>query len=291
MEQEILRHKKINEVLVTVLIFNLLVAVAKIFCGFFINSSSMTADGFHSLSDGMSNIIGIIGMKFCLPNKDADHPYGHAKYETLFALGIAAMLLMVAINLVKQGIFHIFHPANTQVDTVSFFVMIFTIAVNFLVMVYEYKKGKMLKSEILVVDSMHTKSDIFISLAVIISLIGVKIGFKIIDPIVTFIIAGFISHTAFEIIKEKSGVLCDAVAIKDIDEIKKVVMCINGVCNCHNIRSRGSLDNIYLDLHVEIDGNIRFEDSHVMSHLIGKEIMKKFPNVVDVLVHMEPISK
>ncbi|MEW6011876.1 MAG: cation diffusion facilitator family transporter [Elusimicrobiota bacterium] len=282
-------YNQVANVLWIVLILNWLVAGAKIAAGMFYDSASMTADGFHSLSDGMSNIIGLIGIRFCLPIKDDCHPYGHKKYETLFSLGIAAMLIMVAINLGKQGITRILHPVTPQVDFISFVVMVITIIVNVSVMVYEYRKGKQLQSDILVVDSMHTRADIFTSFSVIIALIGVKIGFPIIDPIVTFVIAVFIAYAAFEIIKEQSRVLCDAAAITDLDKIKKIVLAIDGVKNCHKIRSRGRLDDVFLDLHVQMDAKVPLGKAHEISHSIQKEISQNFPNIVDVMVHMEPV--
>lgn len=284
-------YGEVKKVLWIVLLLNWIVAAAKMIAGILSGSASMTADGFHSLSDGMSNIIGLVGIRFCLPTKDQEHPYGHKKYETLFSLGIAAMLLMVALNLAKQGITRLFNPVTPQVDTISFVVMIVTIIINITVMTYEYRKGKKLQSDLLIVDSIHTKADIFTSFSVIIALIGVKMGFPIIDPIVTFVIAGFITHTAIKIIREQSGILCDAVAINDIDKIKAIVLNIEGVKGCHKIRSRGRLDDVYLDLHVQIDGNITLKNVHLMNHNIQTEIIEKFPNIVDVMVHMEPATQ
>ncbi len=283
-------YQEVQKVLWIVLFLNWAVAAAKIIYGFISRSASMTADGFHSLSDGTSNIIGLVGIHFSSQPKDADHPYGHRKYETLFALGIAAMLIMVAINLIEKGIGRIFKPVVPQVNIISFAIMFITTIVNIVVMIYEYRRGKKLQSDILVIDSMHTRADIFTSISVIVALVGVKLGFPIVDPIVTFVISGFIAYSAFEIIKQESGILCDAVAIADTDKIKNLVLGIKGVRNCHRIRTRGRLDDIHLDLHVEVDGNITMSDSHHLSHTIQKEIIKKFPEIVDIIVHMEPAS-
>ncbi len=103
-------YREIQKVLWLVLVLNWAVAAAKIIYGYMTGSTSMTADGFHSLADGTSNIIGLIGIHFCSQPTDEDHPYGHKKYETLFALGIAAMLLIVAFNLGKAGIGRIINP-------------------------------------------------------------------------------------------------------------------------------------------------------------------------------------
>jgi cation diffusion facilitator family transporter len=281
-------YREIQKVLWIVLVLNWAVATAKMIYGYISGSTSMTADGFHSLSDGISNIIGLVGIRFCSQPKDEDHPYGHKKYETLFALGIAAMLLIVAFNLGKAGVGRIINPIVPQVDFISFAVMIITTMVNITVMIYEYRRGKQLQSDILVVDSMHTRADIFTSVSVIAALVFVKLGMPIADPVITLVIAGFIAHSAFVIIREEAGILCDAIAITDTKKIEAAVLRIKGVKSCHKIRSRGRLDDVHLDLHIQIDADMTMRDSHLLNHTIQKEIMSVFPQIVDVLVHMEP---
>ncbi len=285
-----MHYQKVRNVLWIVLALNWAVAAAKIIYGLKTSTESMTADGFHSLSDGSSNLIGLLGIRFCSKPKDEGHPYGHKKYETLFALGIAGMLIMVALNLGREGIERIFNPITPQVDIVSFSVMLITLTVNIFVMRYEFKRGKQLQSDILVVDSMHTRADIFTSLTVIVSLIASKLGFPVIDPIVTLVIAGFIAFSAFMIIREESGILCDASALSDNDakKIEEVVRSIEGVRSCHKIRSRGRLDDVFIDLHVQVEGNMSMLDAHQLSHVIQTKIMQAFPQIVDVIVHMEP---
>jgi cation diffusion facilitator family transporter len=284
-------YREIQNVLWIVLVLNWAVAAAKMIYGYMSGSTSMTADGFHSLSDGTSNVIGIIGIHFSSQPKDEDHPYGHKKYETLFALGIAAMLLIVAFNIGKGGVGRIINPIVPQVNFVSFAVMIITVLVNITVMIYEYRRGKQLQSDILVVDSMHTRADIFTSVSVIVALVCVKLGFPIIDPVITLVIAAFIAYSAFIIIREEAGILCDAIAITDTKKIEAAVLLIKGVKSCHKIRTRGRPDDVHLDLHIQIDADMTMRDSHLLNHTIQKEVMSAFPQIVDVLVHMEPVSR
>jgi cation diffusion facilitator family transporter len=281
-------YRMVQRVLWIVLVLNWLVAAAKMVYGLISHSSSMTADGFHSLSDGISNLIGLVGIYFCSQPKDDDHPYGHKKFETLFALGIAAMLLMVAFNLARQGVLRISNPVTPTVDLASFIVMFVTLTVNVLVMTYEYRRGKALHSDILVVDSMHTRADIFTSISVIVALVAVKLGYPIMDPIITLVISGFIAWSAWEIIREESGILCDAVAIADPSKIVAVVLRIDGVRGCHKLRSRGRLDDVHIDLHVQVDGDMTLNESHELSHRVQADIIAAFPEVSDVLVHLEP---
>ena len=160
-------YKGIRNVLLLILILNWAGALAKIIYGLITRCESMSADGFHSLSDGASNIIGIIGIHFACQPVDKDHPYGHRKYETFFSLGIAALLFILAFNLAKEGVHHLIEPLKNapRVDFKSFIIMLVTMAVNSRVMHYEHKKGVKLHSDILISDALHTKADIFTSIS------------------------------------------------------------------------------------------------------------------------------
>lgn len=281
-------YQKIRKILIIVLALNWTVALAKIIYGLSSRCFSMTADGFHSLSDGTANLIGITGIHFACQPVDKNHPYGHKKYETLFSLGIAAMLFLVSLNLLKQGWQRLRHPVFFQADLGAFTVMLVTLAVNISVMRYEYKKGKALKSDILVADSLHTRADIFTSFAVIISLIVTKLGFPLIDPLVTILIALFIGYAAFQIAKQSSDVLCDTAVFIDDQKVRDIVLKTEGVAACHKIRSRGRIDDIYIDLHVQVNPNMHINNAHQISYRIEEAIKTAIPGITDVVVHMEP---
>jgi len=293
MDTSIQRHyKEIRRILILILLLNWAVAFAKIFYGLLTRCASMTADGFHSLSDGASNIIGIIGIHFACQPKDQDHPYGHKKYETLFSLVIAALLFIVAFNLAKEGISRLYNPTKPpRIDLISFIVMTCTMMVNLWVMHYERKKGELLRSDILISDSMHTKADIFTSISVIIALVVVKLGYPLLDPITAIIISLFIAHAGYDIVKQSSAVLCDTAVILDDKKITDIVLGVKGVKACHKIRSRGRPDDINIDLHVQVDSNMHIENAHKVSYAIEEAIKSGIPEVTDVVVHMEPKEK
>jgi len=282
-------YDRIRQVLIIVLVLNWLVAAAKIIYGLFTKCASMTADGLHSLSDGTSNIIGLIGIHFACQPKDSDHPYGHKKYETFFSLGIAALLFLVCIELLKEGIKRLSHPVAPQIDIISFVIMLVTLTVNVWVMTYERKRGDALKSDILVSDALHTRADIFTSLSVIITLFAIKLGFVWLDAAATLLIACFIAYAAFEIIKDSSRILCDTVAT-DGGRIVDIVLTVKGVKACHKIRTRGRPDDIYVDLHVQVNPDMHVDEAHKISYAIEAAIKKAIPEVTDVVVHIEPLS-
>lgn len=283
--------QEIRRVLWIVLILNWAVALAKVIVGLLSRSASMTADGFHSFADGASNIVGLVGVAFASADKDADHPYGHKKFETFFSLGIAFMLGLVCVQLFQGGIHRLLHPTTPEVSLLSFVVMGGTLLVNILVMTYEHRKGVALKSDILVADAKHTKADILTSLTVIASLIAVELGFPIMDALMTLVISGFIAHAAFEIIQDSAKVLCDEAVIKDTKKLEAVVLTVAGVKSCHKIRSRGRQDDVNVDLHVQLDPMMPLEKAHAISHEIEDMIKRVMPEVSDVIVHVEPVRK
>jgi len=252
-------------------------------------SGSMFADGIHSFSDGASNIIGMIGIWVASNPPDEDHPYGHQKYETFSALAISTFLFVVCFFIIKGAITRFFHPVVPEVTSLSFVVMIVTMFVALGVTLYERRVAKELKSDLLMSDALHTQTDVLTSLAVIVALIGTRMGFPIVDPIVSLVIAAVIGWAAFGIIKESSDVLCDKVVL-DEKEIKRVAMTIPGVKDCHEVRTRGRKDYIYVDLHILVDSTLSVEAAHEIANNIEDTIKEKIQGVFDVFVHIEPLS-
>lgn len=278
---------QVRKVLIATLILNVLVALAKAVYGFITNSVAMVSDGFHSFFDGASNVIGLVGIRIASNPPDEKHPYGHKKYETLFTIIIAVMLFTTCFEILKK-VYQSFHKDHkTLVTQTSFLIMIMTTGVNIFVMLYEKRKGKQLGSEFLIADAKHTKSDILVSLTVIASLVFSRMGYPHADVIVGLIITIFIARIGYEILKDASNVLVDTVCL-NTRAVESLVNSLDGVRGCHDIRTRGSENSIYLDLHVLVDRNLSTEKSHGIADSIEKTIKREFPSVVDIVVHVEP---
>ena len=281
------KFKQIRRILVVILVLNWLVAFSKIVYGVITQCASMIADGVHSFGDGASNVIGLVGIWAAARPRDESHPYGHKKFETFATLGIAVILFIAALNILKDAFARIFHPVTPDVTSFSFMIMAVTVIINFFVMRYEYKKGQQFSSDILVCDSMHTRSDIFASLGVIGTLVAIKIGFPFLDTIVASLIAILIAKAGLEILKKSSDVLCDASALSDTI-IEGVVNKVPGIRSIHNIRTHGRKDDIHVDLHVIIKAKMPVEDAHRLSHKIESELKGQIPGITNVNIHMEP---
>ena len=282
------KFKKIKNVLWIILFANVLVALLKIVIGSKIQSSSMTADGFHSLTDGTSNIIGIIGIGLAVKPKDEDHPYGHKKFETLAGLGIAMMLFFVSATIIKEAFTKFFNPTTPNISAESIIVLVVTLIINIFVTNYESRVVKDLNSDILTADAAHTRSDVFVSIGVLGTLIALKLGLPpIIDPIISLVIAGLIIHTGYEIFKDTASILVDKYVL-DNNAVLELLKAFPEVKNVHRIRSRGREDDMFVDLHIMVDGGFTVNEAHALSHNIEENIKKTINENAEVIIHIEP---
>jgi cation diffusion facilitator family transporter len=261
--------------------------VAKLVLGYATGAVSIVSDGYHSLTDSASNIIGLVGLRAARKPPDLDHPYGHRKYETLAAAGIFVFLLLAVLEIGRTALKHLGAPHPPEITAVSFGIMLATLAVNTGVYRYESGRGRTLNSELLLADAMHTRSDMMATVGVLIALGGVWLGHPLFDPIGGIAIAVLIAHTGYEVARDTSGILSDRVVV-DEEDIRQIVMSVPDVLGCHHIRSRGSADHVFLDLHVWMSGDARLRDAHLLSHVVKDRIIERYPQIVDAIIHIEP---
>lgn len=283
------RYRKIRNIMILILFLNLAVSFAKISYGLLTNTLSMQSDGYHSLFDGISNIVGLVVIQAASKPPDAEHPYGHRKFETLASVFIAVLLISVAFKIVSSSFSRFGNGDVPEVTSISFAIMIGTMVVNYFITTYEYRSGTKLQSEILVADSIHTKSDIYVSLSVIIGLIAIKAGFPIIDPLIALVIAGLIIHVGYSIISKNISVLLDHSQL-DPDDVCEVAYSVEGVLECSMIRTRGVPGNIFLDMRIGVDDDISIVESHAIAHQVEDRLKQQFDGIQDVVIHIKPVS-
>lgn len=285
-----MNFQKIKRVLWFTLGLNIVVAISKIALGILTGTISILSDGIHSGFDSLTNIVGLIGIKFAERPADKDHPYGHRKYEAIASQIIFTFLVIAGWKIGENVFEKISNPAiiHTDIPWLTFLVLVCCMIIDAVVAWYESKKGRELKSTILTADSKHTKSHYATTGAVILGTLGIKIGLPpIIDPIAACVVIVFIGKLAFDIFKETSSILSDK-ALVDIKKIKKLVESVGGIKSCHQIRSRGDEDHIFLDIHIIIAPNLSLETAHEICHEISGKIQEQIPEIKDVTVHPEP---
>jgi cation diffusion facilitator family transporter len=281
------RYSEVSTVLWRVLFANLAVAFAKIALGYYSGAVSIVSDGFHSLTDSASNLAGLVGVSVARRPPDANHPYGHRKYETMASIGIMVFLILVLIQVLVAAAERLMRGGTPRVFPEGIGLMTVTLVVNLFVVSYELRAGRRLKSELLLADAKHTRSDVLTSVAVLGALIGVWLGYPILDPMAALLVAGFIGYAIWSIAQEASRILGDE-TMMDEDALREVVQSVPGVIGCEKIRTRGSADYIFLDLHLWLDRSTPLHAAHATSHVVKDKLMTRFPELMDVVIHIEP---
>jgi cation diffusion facilitator family transporter len=281
------RYSEVSSVLYRVLLLNLAVALAKIALGYYTGAVSIISDGFHSLTDTASNVVALVGVSVARRPPDADHPYGHRKYETMASLGILVFLVVVLVEVLSAAADRLVNGGTPRVFPEGIALMTATLIVNLFVVSYELREGRRLNSEVLRADAKHTRSDVLTTGAVLGALLGVWWGYPLLDPMAALLVAGFIGQACWSIAQEASRILGDQIVIAERD-VRTVVQSVPGVIGCEKIRTRGSADYAFLDLHLWLDGNMALKDAHSASHVVKDRLMTKFPQLADVVIHIEP---
>ena len=281
------RNASISRLLWLILGLNLGVAIAKLLYGRVSGSLALTADGLHSLVDAAANVIGIVGIAVARRPPDANHPYGHRKYETVAAFGVAGMLFLGCREIAVSAFARMQHPVALDIGPVAYAVMIATITINLIVVAVEGREGKRLQSELLVADAAHTRSDLFASLLVITSFVAQRAGIAWADVAASAVIVLLVFKAGLEILKSTLSTLSDERRIPPAD-VEAEALLEPGVLEAHNVRSRGPRDDVHIDLHVLVAPETPLADAHGIGHRVEERLLLHFSGVTDVVVHVEP---
>lgn len=277
----------VRRVLLSTLVLNVLVSAGKIVVGKLSGSLSMVADGYHSLTDGLNNVVGLVVASFAYKPPDAGHPYGHRKFETAATLFIGIALLGVAYHVVEQALTSVKSAAHAEIGALNWIVMAVTLLANIFVAWYERREGRRLQSPYLVADAAHTRSDIYVTLGVVTSFAGARAGLPWMDGLVAAGIAVFIAFLAVQILIGSFNTLTDR-AVLPTESLQSIVRGVTGVRDCRDIRTRGGEGAVYVDLTVHVDGDMRLRAAHDVADRIEEALLAAHPEIVDVVVHVEP---
>jgi len=280
-------YKGVRFVLYYTMALNLIATVAKVTVGYLTGSLSLLADGFDSLFDSFSNVIGLFAIYVARRPPDEDHPYGHRRYEIMMTLIVSVMLFATCFQILKSAYERLVNPVEPEINFWSFASLLVSVAVHVYVALYEQRKGKELKSEFLVADALHTRADIFVSAGVMVGLIVVHFGYPIIDTVLAVVIAFMIAKIGFDIIRSGTRVLTDS-AVLQVSQVEAIVRQVPGVESFHHIRSRGQEDDMHLDLHLRVAPDMPLEQAHQVAHEAQRQIQARIPAVRDVIIHVEP---
>lgn len=285
---EVDRQRAVRRVLWVTLVLNLVVAFAKIGYGFATTTLSVRADGFHSLTDGSSNIVGLIGVWLAARPPDEDHPYGHHKFEVIAASLVGLSLLAMAVDVALGAVGRLEGTAPLpRIDAGTFVVLGATLAVNVFVAWWERRRGRELGSAFLESDAAHTASDVLVTISILGAVALVRAGYAIVDVLAACGVAVVIARVGWQVLKRNAAYLTDSAQI-DPERIAAIARATPGVEGAHRVRTRGAAAAVHVDLHIQVAGHTRVDDAHEITHDVIAAIRRELPRVVDVVVHTEP---
>ena len=288
------RQSQVKKVLLITLALNLVVMALKAIVGVQIGSLSLQADALHSVTDSANNVVGLVANRLSDPTPDRDHPYGHQKFEGVAALGIAAFLLLACFEILQSAVTRLLQGGKpVEVAGPELWVILLVLGINIFVAYYERWMGQKLNSPILIADAYHTMSDIWVTITVLVGLVGIWWGniekipqLQWLDTILAFPVALMVLRSGWMVLKENVPWLVDEMAIPP-ETISQIVMQVPGVINCHDIASRGVVGRqVFIEMHLTVDVQ-DVESAHRITETIEAHLDEKF-RPVRVLIHVEP---
>jgi cation diffusion facilitator family transporter len=277
----------VRRVLGGILVANIVVVFVKFTVGLDTNSLAVFGDALQSSVDAANNLIGIFVVRVAAKGPDEDHPYGHAKFETLGALLIALLLALSIFELVRGALARLMSgapPLNVSSTALGF--LVFTLAVNIGVVWFETRAARRLQSDLLVADALHTRTDVFITLGVLGGLALARAGLAWADPALALIVAVLVGRAGYQILRRAIPSLVDERAF-DQTTIQRVAEGVDGVMSAYAIRSRHGGDRRFAELTIAVDGGADVASAHRIADQVEGRLRDSL-QLDEVTVHVEP---
>ncbi len=283
------RYKITKRVTWISLILNGLMTLAKIITGYVAYSEALIADGLHSLSDLVTDGFLLFAAAHSAQSPDREHPYGHGRIETAASVGLAILLILVGLGMAYHALLITVHNTHTLPEHPALWVALISIFINEWLFRYTLKAGKKIKSQLLISNAWHHRSDSLTSFIVLLTLLGALLGIKHLDAIGAVIIAGFIVKVGGQILWQSLKELIDTgVDDKDRLKITQVIKETPGVKSLHMLRTRTSGGQIFADVHIIVDDRISVSEGHYISDQVHEKLLQNIENMKDVTVHIDP---
>ncbi len=281
------RAAAIRRVFLGLLAANVAVVAAKVVIGAQTGSLSVLGDAIHSSVDALNNIVFIVLTRVASAGPDADHPYGHGKFEPVGALGILVFLSVTCFELLKSAFTGLVR--NTPPPRLSdgqFLLLGVTLAVNIWVAWYEHRRGRALQSDLLIADAAHTRVDVFITVGVLLGATLSRNGVPHVDPIAAILVTVLVARVGWEIVRSALPSLVDQVA-REPAAIRSASEEVPGVRSAYAIRSRSAAGSAFAELTIGVDGTLRVDEAHAIADAV-EERLKQSLKLDHVIVHIEP---
>jgi cation diffusion facilitator family transporter len=276
--------------LIVSIVGNILLGLIKIVIGYVYSSISLISDGIHSLSDVITSVIAIVGIKIALKPADESHPYGHSRFECLFSFFIGLALFFTAYEIGKFAVERILSGEIIEINAIMVAVAILSIVVKELMTRYSLFIGKKLNSQVLIADAYHHRSDALSSVVVLVGLLLQKFGIYYGDAIAGIIVALMIAKVAFDICLTNIHYLTGRSPPKKFFElVKKEALTVDKVIGVHDIKAHYVGPRIHVELHVEVPSNISAKEMHDIEVAV-KNRLESLDSIERAYVHVDIVD-
>lgn len=282
------RSRSVLRVLGISFFANIALGSLKVYYGRSSNSLAFVADGLHTYFDACATLLGMLSISFSSAPPDEDHPYGHHKFETLSSLMLSFILCVAAYQVGSDAFGRL---GASQVfphgDFRGVFIVVLALTLSFSLGKWEGKMAAILKSPFLKADAVHNLSDVWTSLAVVVSIAAGYFKIAKVDAWVSLAISVYLIYLSLRLLLENARPLLDA-RVVDPRKVEEIAKSVQGVIHCHHVRSRGEQGHYFLDLKLHLPGAITLHKAHEISHLVEAKLKMEFPGLFDVVIHTEP---
>ena len=288
------RYKSIRKVTVVGAVVDFVLGVAKVVVGTTANSQALLADGIHSFSDLATDGFVLYAAKHSNKEADAGHPYGHGRIETLATVVLGATLIIVALGIAIDAISRLTNTQELLVPTV-FALVIAAASIASKEWIYHYtlRAAKKYKSDLLRANAWHSRSDAISSIVVLVGIAGAMLGYPLLDAVAAIVVAVMIAKVGFDLARSSSEELIDsALDADETEQLRSMMLTIDGVRAVHELRTRTSAGEAFVDVHIQVDPKLSVSEGHQIGDSVRVALLNGAVNgsvaVHDVTVHIDP---
>lgn len=277
------------KVSITTIIVNILLATFKIMAGIIGHSSAMLADGAHTLSDVLTTFVVLVGLKVSSKEADKEHPYGHEKYESIFAKILSILLLLTGIFIGYEAIKVLFSGEFLEPRPIALIAALVSIFIQEGMYWYTIKTARKIKSIAMEADAWHHRSDAFSSIGTFVGILGARLGIPALDPIAGIVVSIFVIKIGLELYIKSVKELVDESASEEIIKmIEDKTKSVEGVMDIKELKTRIFGNKIYVDLEILVDSDITVKEGHDIAENVHDKLEKEVVDIKHCMVHMEP---
>ncbi len=274
------------------IVINIVLAIGKILAGVVGKSSAMIADGFHTLSDVATTVIVLVGIKIANKKADENHPYGHEKYESIFAKLLSLFLLFTGLAIGYESIKILHAKTFVTPGKIALYAAVASIVVKELMYRYTLVAAKKIKSTSMEADAWHHRSDALSSVGTFVGILGARLGFPALDPIAGLIVAALIVKVGVDLylraVKELVDESADGETIEKIEHLTRET---DGVLNISTLKTRVFGNKIYVDIDIVVDANITVEQGHDIAEKVHDKLEDEIKEIKHCMIHIEPCKE